>query len=313
MKELSIVIVNYNTTDLISSCIKSIKLNTELKNFEIIVVDNNSEDRRIETVAKEYQDVRFIFLDKNYGFGKGCNIGVQHSEAEYVLFLNPDIEVKDYSIKILLDYIKIQNNVAVCSGILVDENNNVLYSYNNFPGLLWEFREAFGIFLKSKIKKLTSRKEIKEKIPFEVDWFHGACILVKKVIFLKVGGFDENIFLYYEDVDLQKKIKSLGYKIICIPSASFFHLERGSVREGEAYKLYYYYMHINKLYYYKKYGMNFKIIIIRFMYILGSIIKIFSLIFRPNLWKVFSKRLQQYKIIISIYLNRKIRIDGQNS
>lgn len=308
-KDLSIIIVNYNTTEFVSKCIQSIKSNTTLKDLEIIIVDNNSEDRDIESLEKTYTGVKFIWQKNNKGFGAGCNIGVKNSNSDYILFLNPDIEVKKQAVEILLDYIKSNEEVGVCSGILVDQNGNVLYSYNNFPNLLWEFREAYGLFLKSKIRKLTTRKEINQKIPFEVDWFHGACIMVRKNIFEKVQGFDENIFLYYEDVDLQKKIKNLGYKIVCVPSAEFFHYERGSVREGNMFKVYHYYMHINKLYYYKKYKMYLKIFVIRFMYITGSLIKIISLVFRPKLWKMLNIRLQQYKIIISIYLNLKPKLN----
>ncbi|MCX7832909.1 MAG: glycosyltransferase family 2 protein, partial [Ignavibacteria bacterium] len=226
-KELSIIIVNYNTTEFIKNCINSIKSNINQKDFEIIVVDNNSDDRSIESLTDEYPDVKFIWQNSNRGFGAGCNIGIKNSESQYILLLNPDIEVKTNAIEILLQYIKSHHEVAICSGILLDQNNNVLYSYNDFPGLSWEFREAYGLFLKSKIKKLTTRKEIIEKLPFEVDWFHGACMMIRKDIFEKVNGFDENIFLYYEDVDLCKKIKNLGYKIVCIPTAKFFHYERG--------------------------------------------------------------------------------------
>ncbi len=312
MKSLSIIIVNYNTTEFIRKCINSIKSNSNLQNYDIIVVDNNSKDKSIELVAKENPDVKFIWQGKNCGFGAACNIGVKNSDSEYLLFLNPDIEVRNNAIEILIDYIKSNKNVAVCSGILVDQNCKVLYSYNDFPDLLWEFREAYGLFLKSKIRKLTTRKEIIDKIPFEVDWFHGACILVRKDIFERVGGFDENIFLYYEDVDLHKKIKSLGYKVMCVPSAEFFHFERGSVREGDSFKIYHYYMHINKIYYYKKYNHNFKLFVIRIMYISGSLIKIISLLFRPKLWKQIPIRLHQYKIIISIYLNLKYNLNVEN-
>jgi hypothetical protein len=303
MAELSIIIINYNTTDFIRKCINSINNKFRSIEKEIIVVDNNSPQRDIKNLESEYPDTRFIYSDVNRGFGAGCNIGVENSSSEFILFLNPDIIVKKNSLSILLNYIKVNKDVSVCSGILTDENGNITYSFNDFPSLSWEFREAYGLFLKSKIKKMTSRYEIRKKIPFEVDWFHGAALLIRRDAFEKVQGFDENIFLYYEDVDLQKKIRELGHKIVCIPEAEFYHYERSSVRDKDSQKTYYFYMHYNKLYYYKKYNMHFKIIIIRFMYISGSIIKFISIFLRPKLRNQRRQRFLQYRIIIGVYLN----------
>ncbi len=300
---ISIIIVNYNTEAYIKKCVKSIISNYELRKTEIIIVDNGSSNGKLEEVLSEYEGLNIIYLPENNGFGAGCNLGVKYATKEYLLFLNPDIIVTKNSIEYLLETITGDKNIGVCAGILLDENNKVLYSYNNFPDLKWEFKEAFDIGLKNTINKLTSREEIKKEIPFEVDWFHGACMLMRKDLFEEVGGFDENIFLYYEDVDIHKKIKGKGYKIVCIPKSKFYHYERSSVRESGFSKVYYYYMNKSKLYYHNIYSGKGKVLLIRLMFIYGSIFKFISLIFRPNKWIEIPNRIKQYLLTIGIHLN----------
>jgi len=306
-KELSIIIVNYNTKDYVEKCINSIP--EYLKStLEIVVVDNASINRDIMELEKVYKDIKLIYSEKNNGFGYGCNLGVRKTNSKYLLFLNPDIKVIENSIEILLKYLKSNINAGVVSGILINDFNQVLYSYNSFPNLKWEFYQAFGLFLKKTIRELTSRIEIKNNIPFEVDWFHGACMMMRRDVFEKVGGFDENIFLYYEDVDIQKKIKDCGYKNICIPQAKFYHLERSSVR-GEGFdKVYHFYMHISKIYYYKKYYSTIQVLKLRMLYIAGILVKIFIFPFRPRIWSQILTRFKEYAIILSVYTNIKKNI-----
>lgn len=309
MIKLSIVIVNYNTHNFVRDCINSVKQYCMNIKYEIIVVDNNSPDKEIVNLKDEYRDVKFIFLKENKGFGTGCNTGFNRSEGEYILFLNPDIKVKNDSIGKLVDYYISNSNLGTVSGLLMDENDELLYSYNYFPNLTWEFKEAYGLCLNKSINGLLNRSEIKNKNPFEVDWFHGACLLIKRDIFEEVRGFDENIFLYYEDTDLQRKIKNSGYDVVCVPEAVFYHYSRSSIRNTGLDKVYHYYMHKSKIYYYKKYHKGIHLFIIRILYISGTLFKAVSILFRPKLWKDFTVRLKNYIIIIKVYLNIKMNIN----
>lgn len=305
MKNLSIIIVNFNTDEYVRDCLISIQENLTLSDYEIIVVDNNSPNRSIEKLITEFKNVEFILLNKNKGFGSGCNTGFLQSKGEYILFLNPDIKVKKDSIEKLIDNYKTDKNIGIVSGLLMDEGNKISYSFNSFPDLSWEIKEAYGICLERTIKSLLNRSEIKNKVPFEVDWFHGACILIRRDIFESVNGFDENIFLYYEDVDLQKRIKELGFKIVCIPSAEFYHQGESSISDDNLFDTYHRNMHISKMYYYKKNNMELKLLIIRILYIFGAVVKSMSLFIRPSMWGNLLSRLKQYFMIIKIYLNLK--------
>lgn len=307
---LSIIIVNYNTSSHLSACLESISDNLSEIEHETIVVDNNSTDRSIENFKDKFQEVSFWFRNSNDGFGAGCNYGVRNAKGKYILFINPDIEIMKNSVQQLVGYAVKNENSGVLSGSLKDKDGNYLYSYNNFPGVTWEFKEAFGLGLSSTIDRLNERTAYYSKIndAFEVDWFHGACMLIKRDLFLKTSGFDENIFLYYEDVDLCKRIKSRGFKNVCIPMAEFYHYERSSVRGDDGEFVYFYFMHKSKLYYMKKNFHLLKRLFIRLMWICGSLNRIVMLPFRKKYKGKKSKKFKQYLMIMKIHMNLPVSI-----
>lgn len=301
---LSIIIVNYNTHDHVEKCLFSIYENTNLP-FEVIIVDNFSPYRNIEEVAKKFPEAKFIYLDSNSGFGAGCNAGVKHSSGEYILFLNPDIIVKEGSIEKLYEVVSSDDDIGVVAGSLVSEDGEFQYSYNQFPGLGWEFKEAFGISLMHTINKLNEQTQAMaaRNENFEVDWFHGACMMIRKKVFEEAGGFDENIFLYYEDVALCKKIKELGYRNVCIPFAKFIHHERGSVRSERGELVYHFYMHKSKLYYYRRFKSISYTLKVRVLFITGTLVKMIILPFRKKFRHEMKSRFTGYKTAMFVHLN----------
>jgi GT2 family glycosyltransferase len=310
MTDLSIIIVNYNTHDHLNKCLSSIYEFTKNLNYEIVVVDNNSSNRDVEKFQNKYPNVKFVFLKRNEGFGAGSNIGAKEAKGKNLAFLNPDIILKENSLYELFKYIENNIDVGICSGLLTNNEGIPQYCFNKFPGIKWEFHEAFGILQSKIIKNLLSHSFIvnEEKKEFEVDWFHGACIVIRKEIFLQIGGFDENIFLYYEDVDLCHRVKKLGFRIICLPYIRIFHYERSSVRSETGIRLYNYHMHKSKIYYMQKYFSVAKIIAIKIMYITGSLSKILMLPFRKKYCKCIKQKYQQYIVIIKVHLNIKVNL-----
>ena len=304
--DLSIIIVNYNTTDHLDKCLDSLYKFIKTVSFEVIVVDNDSSDRTIEAFTSRYSEAKFYFRKVNDGFGAGCNFGVSKSEGKKLLFINPDIEFIDSSFLKLLEFLEANPDAGACSGLLLDENNSPAYNFNSFPDYSWEFKNAFGIGVDSTISELLSHKNIttSDKSPFEVDWFHGAFLLVDRNVFLTVGGFDEKIFLYYEDVDLQKKIKETGKKIFCLPDVSVKHFTQSSVRSKEGRKTYYYNMHLYKLYYMQKNFGMLKRSVIRVAYILGYLNRIVLLPFRRKFKGRISEKLEHYGLILKLYLTK---------
>jgi len=301
--EISIVIVNYNTHEHLIKCLDSININKDGIAIEIIVVDSNSPDRSIIDLSEKYKDVKFLFLDVNNGFGYGCNRGVDEAKGKYILLLNPDIIVTNNSLSNLYNYAENNPDVAGFTGLLMDESNKLAYCYNNFPDLKWEMKEAFGIGAESFVNGLLDRSEIKDNIPFDIDWTHGACFMIRKSVYDEINGFDENIFLYYEDIDIQKRLKSRGYRNVCIPSSKFYHFTRSSLTDEGSDKIYYFYMHKSKKYYLKKHLSGFERSFIILANIVAYISKIIMLPFRKKFKGERLNKLNHYFIILRVYTN----------
>ena len=308
MTELSIIIVNYFTEEHIINCIKSISDTFFNIDYEIIVVDNGTRNSiNFKEQLGKFQKVSYYQLDYNYGFGYACNKGTEKAKGHTYLFLNPDITVTKGAIDNLYEFIMKKEDAGFVTGVLIDEIGELQYFYNNFPRLSWEFKEAFGIGVTGAIKKLNSIDDIANKKCFRIDWAHGACLMIKSEIFKKTRGFDENIFLYYEDVDIQKQCSDLGYNNYCIPYSQFIHYTRSSVRSSEGTRIYYFYLHRGKLYYMKKYFPVWKNLLVRMFYIIGFSSKIILLPFRGKYAgnKFFMVKI--YSLVLSVYLNLKTK------
>lgn len=250
--ELSIVIVSYNTKKITENCLKSIE--TSLKqstlSYEIILIDNASTDGSIERMENgewRMENLKLIKNTRNVGFAKANNQGIKEARGTYILFLNSDTVVLDNAIEKLITFYK-QNEITIqfLGGKLLNKDNSPQPSCGPFYSL----PVIFGaLFLKGDYWGLTrySPKSVKE-----VDWVSGACILTKKEYFASVGGFDEQIFMYMDEIDLLYRAKQKKYRVFFYPGAEFIHL--GSASSGgrtypilQVYKgfLYFYRKHHN--------------------------------------------------------------------
>lgn len=299
--ELSIIIVNYNTGEYVDKCLASIRSNILIPHYEVIVVDNNSSENYIQNLPAKFPEFSFYFLNTNKGFGAGCNYGVSKAKGRFILFLNPDVEIIDKSLEKLIHFLDKNPSAGACSGLTTDEYGNILYSYNNFPDLAWEFKQATGIRLMETINKLNSCESILKNKIFKVDWFHAAFLLVRKSTFDKVGGFDDNIFLYYEDVDLQKKITSAGNEIYCVPDVRVLHYTQSSVKNESVKHTYYYHLNLAKLYYWNKYSGFLHITIIRLFYFCGTLLRLFKTALNSSKEINFKNRVKEFLIVLQIY------------
>jgi len=303
--DISIIIVNYNTASHLEECLNSIYQNTNNVSFEIIVVDNFSSENEIRTFPSRYPETKFIFLNENKGFGTGCNTGAKVARGKYFLFVNPDIIFLNNILTDLFRFMETNENVTVCSGVLTNLNGEEIYTYNYFPGVKWEFTEAIGRGSHKKILSLMQLPSIinKSSEPLDVDWLIGAFLFFRTDTFKKLKGFDERFFLYYEDVDIQKRAKNIGYKINLLPDKRICHVERSSVKSFEGENLYYFHMTRSKLIYYYTHANILKRSVIRLMLIIGLFFRIVNL---PLRRKFKGKKLQkfyQYQMIMKLYIS----------
>jgi len=202
---VSIIIVNYNGRKYLQKCLKSI-LENNYKNFEIILVDNNSSDDSIEYVRKYFPKVKVIILDKNYGYAEPNNTGAKIAKGKFLFFLNNDTELSPNSISELVKAIK-DPKIAICQSLLLKPDGKVDSSgdFINTLGL------AYNTCKKSEeIKPILSAR--------------GASMLVRKDVFWDLDGFDEKFFASFEDIDLGWRAWIFGYTVVLVPSSIVYHL-----------------------------------------------------------------------------------------
>lgn len=222
--DLSIIIVSFNTQQLLDECLASLytSLSGCLFTFEVIVVDNASTDGSLELLSKKYSKVRVIANTSNQGFGRANNQGIQASFGEYILLLNSDIVVQNAAISKLFHYTKTLPINSLVGGKLFNTDGSPQASCGGAYTLLNIF---IALFLKGDYTGLTRSSPDTIR---EVDWVMGACMLTSRSFYDTVGWFDEGIFMYMEEIDLQYRAQKKGYKIFFYPEAHFIHVGAAS-------------------------------------------------------------------------------------
>jgi len=217
---LSIIIVSYNTCDITLDCIKSIFLDKGLKNipFEIIVVDNNSQDNSVKELKKFGSKITLIANKENTGFGKANNQGVKIAKGNYILLLNSDTIILHSAISQSLDWLCSHPECSTCTAQLLNKDKSIQASGGFFPNLANVLTWCLSLddlpLINKIIKPLhphTPTFYTKDKFylqDHQQDWVTGAFMLIRKKLFDKVGGFDENYFMYGEEVELSYRIKN---------------------------------------------------------------------------------------------------------
>lgn len=221
--DVSIVIVNHNTRDLLSACIDSIYRNTFGCTFEIIVVDNASTDESETCIKEHYPLVIWINTGANLGFGRANNRGVQSATGKYIFLLNSDTILCNDAISIFFIYAEEHSDekIGILGSWLLNRAHHINASYGEFPSPKSEITYLFG--------KLRSEKEsISELVDRNVDYIIGADMFLRKDLFLQYRGFDPNFFMYYEETDLQYRMAKAGYIRRIITGPQIIHLEGGS-------------------------------------------------------------------------------------
>lgn len=234
--DVSIIIVNYHSEDLISQCIKTVKDKTNDLKYEIIIVDNGSDSTGKALLdSLRNKETKVINAKDNLGFGKANNLGAEYAKGKYLFLLNPDTELMNDAIHTLFSYMETnQDTIGVCGGNLYGPNGEPTPSFcRDFDTLEKEKDSSkWSSIIMKKVKDMqnhnkhlgTDEFNYTEE-PQEVAYIFGADMFMRKELFVTVGGFDRNFFMYAEEAELQKRISDLGYKIMCIPQARIIHLE----------------------------------------------------------------------------------------
>jgi GT2 family glycosyltransferase len=213
--DLSIVIVNWNSRDFLEKCLSSVRERGAGLRHEVIVVDNASFDGSAELVERQFPEVRFIQSERNLGFGKANNLGVERSTGRHVLFLNPDTEIVGDALAALVAFADQRPDAGVVGPKLLNSDLSIqMESIRAFPSLANQILDSH--YLKSRFPRLGlwGMRPLYESsdTPEPVDVVSGACMMVKREVFDRVGGFSSRYFMYSEDVDLCYKVREAGWK-----------------------------------------------------------------------------------------------------
>lgn len=227
--ELSIIIISYNTKQITFDCLQSIykSLKKTKIDYEVIVIDNASTDESVQSIDQlNNNKIRLIVNKINLGFAKANNQAVKEARGEYLLFLNSDIIVQDDAIEKLFNFYQRQENIMhFFGGKLFNKDKTPQPSCGPFYSLPVVF---CALFLRGDYWGLT---RYSPNVIKEVNWISGACILTKKEYFNQINGFDENIFMYMDEIDLLYRAKKQGLKVGFYPNAQFIHLGSASSNE----------------------------------------------------------------------------------
>lgn len=228
-KDVSIIIINYKTSDLLVGCLKSLLKYCQELNFETIVIDNNSKDSSLETIKINFPQVKLIRNKKNAGFAWANNQGAKIAQGKILFFLNPDTLIKENIFQKISKIFKQDPEVGIVAPRLVLPNGqSQLYAYGR--------KQTLSDLIFSKFR---TPLDTKSRILY-VDWVSGAALAIRPSIFKKIGGFDEKFFMYFEDRDLCHRTKELGYKVVVLADIKVVHFGGRSLEKNkERKKLYY--------------------------------------------------------------------------
>lgn len=284
-KQISIVIVTYNSSKHIGKLLKSLIGEMAIIR-EIIIIENNSLDKKstkrvVSTFIKLHKNIKIEYIEKatNNGFAKSCNEGAWISSGKYLLFINPDTEIKEKSLRTLLDH-AIQNESDIAGGIVENFSGGKHHTIIRSPNLnvgLFEFSNLGKMLGISKWHDFfyyednsSTLNPSKDKV---VDAIGGAYLLVKKLSFEKLKGFDERFFMYLEDVDLGVRANKLGMIVMYCPHSVIMH--EGGASSKNKYRIRHQaWYDSRKNYYLKHFGLITNVIIQPLFYVEEKLLKL---------------------------------------
>jgi GT2 family glycosyltransferase len=225
--DISILIVSFNTRDRLRDCLDTLRAQTGDIQLETVVVDNASHDGSAEMVQAEFPNVRLIRSATNLGFGNGNNLALQEAKGRYVVLLNSDAQLPPKALSDALALMGAAPNVGMGGGRLLAPDGSFQPSARRFPSLLDEFLTLSGLaakFPQSRFFGRFDRTWADPGLSADVDWVPGAFAIIRRELIDRIGFFDPRFFLYYEEVDLCRRIKAAGFAVRYWPDLEISHI-----------------------------------------------------------------------------------------
>jgi len=247
---LSIIIVTWNVREQVRDCLLSLDVAHLPDDWEVILLDNASQDETVAMVRADFPTVHLIASEENLGFGAGNNRAAAHARGDYLLLLNPDTLVSQKAILTLLDFMDAHPRAGACSSQLhLPDGSPQPYTFGKDPKL--------GYLLRRGWQRLVHGRMLHDwdlDFPQQMPWVSGAAMLVRREAWEEVGGFDEGFFMYFEDNDLCLRMRERGWEIWYNPDVSIIHLGGQSAQHmafsGRTYQqslIYFYRKHYGRI------------------------------------------------------------------
>lgn len=291
--DLSILVINWNTRDLLEECLKSIYLNVRKVSFEILVVDNGSSDGSREMIKEEFSQVRLIENKNNLGFARANNQALKRSKGKYELLLNPDTLVRESALEAMVSFMEANARVGICGCRLLNEDGSVQPSCGKFPDLFTIFLHMTKLnylYPNNRFSRRFMGASLEGNEAGGVDWVTGACLLVRRQAVEEIGLLDEGFFMYCEDMDWCRRMKDAGWKVYYLPQAEVVHYRSRSYEEGslrvflEGYRSWFIYL--------RKHFPRAKIGTLKLLVLAVELVKS---VFRPGKFERFPSLLREIK------------------
>lgn len=223
--DLTVGIINWNTKDLLKSCLAGVYKEEFFEDSDLVVVDNNSIDGSQEMVIEKFPRASLIANDDNLGYAAAANQILKMTKTPFVLLLNSDTEVSSGSLQALVDFMMTHPDAAAVGPLILNPDDSVQYSCRKFPSFIDATVHAFfGAFFPSNpYSERYKMVECDRESEREVDWISGAAICLRKDAAKSINYFDEGYYMYVEDMDLCYRLKQKGWRVYYVPRAKVYH------------------------------------------------------------------------------------------
>ena len=217
--------------------LQSVVKHSQLPDCEVVLADNGSSDNSIDFVTKEFPEVRIIRLRHNYGFAEGYNRAIkQLKESEYIVLLNSDVEVTEGWLQPVLDYMDAHTEVAAAQPKIRSLRQRELFEHAGAAG---GYLDRLGYpFCRGRILGDVEEDHGQYDTTTDIFWTSGACMFVRREVYMREGGLDERFFAHMEEIDLCWRLNCRGYRLVCIPESTVYHLGGGSLQYENPRKTY---------------------------------------------------------------------------
>lgn len=235
MPEVAVIILNWNGKHFLKKYLPTLIKHTPKAIADIIIADNGSTDQSLNWLRINYPEVTLIELGENFGFAGGYNRAIESCPHKFILLLNSDVEVTPGWLEPLLNTM---NNMEI-GAVMPDILSTIDNSYFEYAGASGGFIDKYGYpFCRGRIFDHVEKNEGQYKEEIEIHWTSGACMLVRRDVFVRLGGFDADFFAHMEEIDLCWRIRRDGLKLLAIPDSEVYHVGGGTLPNESATKLY---------------------------------------------------------------------------